>query len=103
MVRYLEAKNILYRKQFGFRKNNSIIHSLISLTERIRGALEKGELAFGIFIDLQKAFDTVDYEILLAKLDNYGFRVISNDCFCSYLTGRKQFVRPREKKKSNTG
>lgn len=92
MTSYLEAKNILYKRQFGFRKKNSTTHSLICLTENIRGALEKGDLACGIFIDLQKAFDTVDHEILLAKLENYGFRGLSNDWIRSYLTGRKQFV-----------
>ena len=46
----------------------------------------------GIFIDLQRAFDTVDHEILLDKLKNYGFRGLSNDLLRSYLTGRRQFV-----------
>ena len=66
MVRYLEAKNILYEEEFGFRKNSSTFHSLVCLTEKIRDALQlgKGDLACGIFIDLQKAFETVDHEIL---------------------------------------
>ena len=54
--------------------------------------LENGKLACAIFIDLQKAFDTVDHEILLDKLKNYGFRGISNSWLRSYLTGRVQFV-----------
>ena len=48
-------------KQFGFRKKSYTVHSLISLTEKIRDALDKGDLACGVFIDLQKAFDTVDH------------------------------------------
>ena len=63
------------------------MHSLICLTEKVCDALNKG-----IFIDLQKAFDTVDHEILLDKLKNYGFRGLSNDWLTSYLTGRRQFV-----------
>ena len=92
MISYLEAKNILYKKQFGFRQNSSTVHSLICLIEKVRDALDKGDLASGIFIDLQKSFDTVDHEILLDKLTNYGFRGLSNDWLRSYLTGRRQFV-----------
>ena len=62
------------------------------MTEKIRDALDKGDLACGVFIDLQKAFDTLDHEILLDKLKNYGFRGLSNDWIRSYLTGRMQFV-----------
>ena len=49
--------------------------------------------ALGVFIDLQKAFDTVDHEILLKKLNHYGIREVANDWFRSYLNNRKQFVR----------
>ena len=64
----------------------------IYLTENICGVIEKGNLACSIFIDLQKAFDTVDHEILLDKLQNNGFRGMFNDWLRSYLTGKHQFV-----------
>ena len=48
------------------------------------------DLGCSIFVDLQKAFDTVDHEIPLSKLDFYGIRGISNNCFKSYLSNRKQ-------------
>ena len=89
---FLNMNKCLYKNQFGFRKNHSTIHALIDLTEDIREALDKNEFAVGIFIDLQKAFDTVDHIILLKKLDHYGIRGVANLWFQSYLTNRLQFV-----------
>ena len=74
------------------RANHSTNHALFSLTEIIREALDNSYFACGIFIDLQKAFDTVDHTILLKKLDHYGIRGLANNWFNSYLTNRKQFV-----------
>ena len=78
--------------QFGFRANHSTSHALISITEKIREALDNGHLACGIFIDLQKAFDTVDHGILLSKLEYYGARGIVKNWFSSYLHNRNQYV-----------
>ena len=63
-----------------------------SITEKICEALDQNNFSCGIFIDLQKAFDTVDKEILLHKLSHYGIRGIANSLFTSYLSNRKQFV-----------
>ena len=89
---FLTENNIIYDLQFGFRQKFSASHALINLTENIRQALDKGYIGCGIFVDLQKAFDTVDHEILSSKLDYYGIRGISNNWFKSYLSYRKQFV-----------
>ena len=62
------------------------------MTEAIRSALDSGSVTCGIFVDFQKAFDTVNHEILLKKLDHYGFRGAVNNWFRSYLTDRKQKV-----------
>ena len=92
LTKYLEDQKILYYKQFGFRKNFSTAHAIISLIDNIEKAIDNGKFACGVFIDLQKAFDTVDHSILLQKLHHYGIRGLANKWFKSYLTDRKQFV-----------
>ena len=66
-------------------------HALINLTENIRQALDEGYIGCGIFVYLQKAFDTVDHEILLAKLNHYGVCGVSDDWFRSYLSNCQQY------------
>ena len=92
IISFFEVNNVFFTRQFGFRSKHSTAHSLIALTEKIRNSLDKGKFTCGIFIDFQKAFDTVDHEILLQKLKHYGIRGISNSWFRSYLQHRKQFV-----------
>ena len=89
---FLNRFNQIYTRQFGFRKAHSTINTLINIVECIRECLDKGEFACGVFVDLQKAFDTVDHEILLAKLDHYGICGVANDWFKSYLSYCSQFV-----------
>ena len=89
---FLEIYNCIFELQFGFRLRHSTNHALIDLTEDIREAIDNNNFAVGVFIDLQKAFDTVDHQILLKKLDHYGIRGTANKWFESYLTNRKQFV-----------
>ena len=89
---FLSHNNIIYNLQFGFRPKFSTSHALINFTENIRQALDNGYIGCGIFLDLQKAFDTVDHQILLSKLDYYGIQGISNNWFKSYLSNCKQFV-----------
>ena len=82
----------VYPLQFGFRTKYSTTHALINITEKIISALDQDKFACGIFVDLQKAFDTVNHEILLDKLNYYGLCGIINQWFRSYLQGRKQRV-----------
>ena len=92
VIKFLEASHCIYPLQFGFRKHHSTNDTLVNITENIRSALDKGKFACGIFVDLQKAFDTVDHVILLKKLEHYGLRGIGNAWFKSYLSNRSQFV-----------
>ena len=80
--------NIIYNLQFVFRQQYSTCHALINITENIRKALDDGNISCEVFVDLQKAFDTVEHQILLAKLNHYGIRGVSNDWFKSYLSNR---------------
>ena len=66
--------------------------ALILLVDKISKALENGDYVIGLFLDFSKAFDTINFDILLDKLDHYGIRGCSLDWFRSYLTGRKQYV-----------
>ena len=81
---FRDINNRIHSLQFGFRQKHSTTHALINLTESIRQTLDKGSFGCGIFVDLQKAFDTVDHKILLHKLEFYGIRGVYNDWFKSY-------------------
>ena len=93
LTSYLELHEIIYPKQFGFRAGYSTTHSLIDITENIRKTIEEKKYGCNVFIDLKKAFDTVNHDILLHKLEHYGIRESALTWFFkSYLSGRKQYV-----------
>ena len=92
VIEFLETNNILYHNQFGFRKNHSTSHAIITLVERVSKALDTGKIVVGVFLDLKKAFDTVDHGILLKKLYAIGIRGNVHKWFESYLNNRSQYV-----------
>jgi hypothetical protein len=92
LISFLIKHNVLNKSQFGFRKNHSTALALLEVLDNIYSKLDKHETVVGIFLDLQKAFDTVNHEILLYKLHSYGIRGVMHSWFASYLTNRLQFT-----------
>ena len=91
LYNYLENYNLLYDRQFGFRKKPCTIDALAELTEIIlMGFRETHNIS--VFLDLKKAFETLDHSILLDKLEPHGVRGIANKWFESYLSNTMQFV-----------
>ena len=93
LYEFFEKSNLFYDLQFGFRKKNSTIHALLDIVENIRENLDKKTFSCGVFIDLEKAFDTVNHNILLEKLQFYGIHGNNFLWFTSYLSNRKQRVK----------
>ena len=89
---FFEENQIFCQNQYGFKKKSNCAHSLIDITEKIKESIDNGKYGCGIFIDLKKAFDTVNHKILLQKLEHYGVRGAPLAWFESYLTNRKQYV-----------
>ena len=87
---YLTAMNTIYDRQFGFRKLHSTCHAVNYSVNKILNDIEKKKHVIGIFIDLSKAFDTIEHNILLEKLEHYGIRGIALKTLSSYLSNRKQ-------------
>ncbi len=84
--------NILYEGQFGFQKNHSTAHALASFVDTVTESLDKNDYVLSLFIDLSKAFDTIDHSILLQKLYHYGIRGIAYSYLKSYLSNRLQCI-----------
>ena len=88
LVRY----KIIFKSQYGFRRGHSTTHATLDFLKTIDRAFEESEYAIGVFCDLSKAFDTLDHQILLTKLDHYGIRGKWHSWLASYLSNRKQYV-----------
>ena len=90
IIKFIEKFNILYKNQYGFQKSMSTEYAVNSLVSNIVKCLENQEVGFCILLDFAKAFDTVNHEVLLKKLEFYGIRGVALDWFKSYLSDRMQ-------------
>ena len=89
---FLNKNNILFKNQFGFRPGHSTSHALLNVLDEVYDRLDQGKFALGIYLDIQKAFDCINHDILLDKLQTYGIRGVAWRWFQNYLRNRKQFV-----------
>ena len=92
LMEFINKYKIIILEQYGFLKDHSTMCALIDVIDNVRNYIDKGEYALGIFLDLKKAFDTVNHTILLSKLEYYGFRGHVNKFLASYLTNRNQYT-----------
>ena len=92
LLSFFESKNILKDNQYGFRSKRSTYMAILDMYNKISLAIDSGKFSVGIFLDLSKAFDTLNHNILLKKLEHYGIRGTLLNWFKSYLQDRQQFV-----------
>lgn len=92
LLPFLSQNNIIFDKQYGFRRGYSTIDAVFDFINNVSLALDERQHSFGVFLDLRKAFDVVDHELLLCKLHNLGIRGIAFDWLSSFLSGRSQVV-----------
>ena len=92
IINYVDKFDIISDHQYGFRKNHSTSQALLQLYNKISAAIDRKEFTVGIFLDLSKAFDTVNHDILFDKLEHYGIRGVALDWMKNYFHNRLQFV-----------
>ena len=91
LYQYLTENKILYHKQFGFQTGHSTEHAIVQLFDQILESFEHNKYTLGVFIDLSKAFDTVDHSVLLKKLELYGVTDRNHSWFKNYQIGDNSF------------
>ena len=92
LYEYFMNNDLLLENQFGFQINNSNEHAILQFTRDIAQNFDISKFTLGVFIDLSKAFDTVDHQILLKKLKHYGVNETTLAWHRSYLFQRKQYI-----------
>jgi hypothetical protein len=96
ITNFINRFEILYHLQFGFRKNHSTVTPLIHLINKIATSIDEKKITVGVFLDLSKAFDTLDHQTLFTKLEHYGIRGMALQWIKSYFYDRRQYVQFNE-------
>ena len=92
LYQYFDSNKLFYHSQYGFRKQRSTELAALELVEYILTEMDKNETPINVYLDLSKAFDTLDHDILLHKLIHYGLKEKATDLLRNYLQNRTQFV-----------
>lgn len=92
LFEHFSTNNLFFSSQYGFRSNHSTEFAAIELTERIKQELHKKSIPLTIFLDLSKAFDTLNHEIIIWKLSKYGLHTNALELIQNYFSNRKQYV-----------
>ena len=92
LTNFIAQNNIINHSQFGFRRGHSTTHATINLLESTLDGLDSKLKVGGVYLDISKAFDCVNHDILLKKLEFYGIRANALMWFESYLKDRTQYV-----------
>ena len=81
LTNFIEKHELIYSKQFGFRRNHSTVQAVLSITDKIQTAIDAQEDSCGIFLDFSKAFYTMNHKILISKLEDYGIKSLVKNGF----------------------
>jgi len=92
LINYIEKYDILCQFQFGSRKGRSTEQAIAEITDNLKKAIDNNLFTCGVFLDFAKAFDTVNHNILLTKMEKYGIRGLPLQWFTNYLTNHQQYV-----------
>ena len=98
LYKYWLDSSTLYKKQFGFQEGHSTYHAIRQVTYQMHNNVEQSNFTLGVFIDLSKAFDTVDYDIKIRKKWNFGKNL---QWFKNYINNRKQYIQINNDEKAN--
>jgi len=90
--KYLDLKNILSTSQYGFRPSHSTFMPLLDMYSDISRSIDCPDFSIGVFIDLCKAFDTINHDILFRKLEHFCIRGVPLKWFMNYLSNRYQYL-----------
>ena len=91
LYEYLDRNDLLTQHQYGFRNDHSTEFAAMELIDRVANLLELGKISFNLYIDLSKAFDVLNHDILLSKLEFYGLNELTINPIKHYLSNRSQF------------